>query len=84
MKKLILPILIAIPLLSGCGVNPQKAKSALEAQGLTDIEIGSYSFFGCSDNDSFRSKFRAKGANGDIVYGVVCSGFLKGITVRYD
>lgn len=70
-------------LLSGCSVDPETAKRALEAQGIKDVKIGGYSFWGCADNDTFRSSFEGIGANGKPVSGVVCSTFFKGVTVRY-
>lgn len=73
---------IAVMALSACGVNPQKATSALEAQGYTDVKIGGYSFWGCGDKDDFRSSFTATGVNGKPVEGVVCASWLKGITIR--
>lgn len=82
MKKLAL-ILASTALLAGCGVNPNEATAALEAQGLTDVKLGGYSLFGCSEKDTFRSKFEAVGVNGKPVSGVVCSGLLKGVTVRF-
>lgn len=83
MKKLLALAAVAA-LLSSCGVNPDKGRAALEAQGITNIEIGSYSFFGCSKGDSYSSSFTGTGANGKPVSGVLCGGILKGITVRYD
>lgn len=83
MNKLILA-LGATLLLAGCGVNPRNATRALEAQGMTNVKIGGYAWFGCSDKDSFGSNFSAIGANGKVVTGVVCSGMFKGVTVRFD
>jgi hypothetical protein len=42
MKKfLAMASILALTLgLAGCGVNPDRAKSALEAQGLTNVQIG--------------------------------------------
>lgn len=83
MNKAIILIGMAA-LLSACGVNPNDAKRSLEAQGMKDVKIGGYAFLGCGERDNFRSSFTAIGANGQPVSGVVCSGFLKGITVRFD
>ncbi|MBA8881796.1 hypothetical protein [Phyllobacterium myrsinacearum] len=71
-------------ILVGCGVDPQKATAALNAQGISDVTIGDHAFFGCGESDSRASEFRGTGANGKPVTGVVCSAWLKGITVRYD
>ena len=71
-------------MLASCGVNPQSAKRALEAQGLTDVKIEGYSWFGCAKDDAFASNFTAKGTNGAEVTGSVCQGLFKGTTVRLD
>lgn len=83
MKKIIFA-LAAITLLAGCGVNPQDARRALEAQGITNVQVGGYAWWGCSRGDNYRSVFTGVGVNGKRVSGVVCGGWLKGITVRYD
>lgn len=82
MKK----ILYTIPLLFlvGCGVDVQKGTKAAEATGLTDVKVGSWTFFGCDEKDSFRSTFTATGVDGKPVSGVMCSGWFKGITIRFD
>ena len=82
MKKII--AIAALTLLAGCGVNAKSATVALEAQGMTNVKIGSWVFFGCGDSDAFRSSFTATGVNGKPVSGIVCSGMLKGVTIRYD
>lgn len=83
MKKLILLAPLAM-LVAACGVNPQGAAKAIEAQGMTEVKIGGWSFIGCSRDDGFKSSFTAKGANGQKVSGTVCSGVFTGYTVRYD
>jgi hypothetical protein len=76
-------MVVAMVLLSGCGVDPVKGRQALEAQGLTDVEIGGWAWLGCDEKDAFRSKFTATGANGKPVSGVLCSAYFKGVTIRY-
>jgi hypothetical protein len=67
--------------LIGC-TNAKKSRAVLEADGVTQIEMTGYSVFGCSENDTFADGFRGvKG--GRRVKGVVCSGWMKGSTVRY-
>ncbi|AGR47839.1 hypothetical protein PHIM7_141 [Sinorhizobium phage phiM7] len=84
MKK-ILFILPVVALLAGCGVNPESAARAMEAQGLKDTKITGYAWFGgCSKDDWFTSYFTATGANGAPVSGTVCQGLFKGTTVRFD
>lgn len=80
----VIPTLAALGLLASCGVNPGEARRALEAQGMTHVKILGYAPFGCGRDDEFKSYFEAIGANGRKVTGVVCSGFLKGVTVRFD
>lgn len=69
-------------LLAGCGVNVKDGTRVAEAQGLKNVKIGSWSFFGCSKDDAFRSNFTAVDVNGNPVSGVICGGWLKGYTVR--
>jgi hypothetical protein len=40
--------------------------------------------FQCSEDDTFRTPFTAESSTGRQVTGVVCSGILKGATVRFD
>lgn len=71
-------------LLLGC-TQPDTAKRVLEGAGYTEVKVGGYDFFNCSKDDTYRTKFVAKGANGKPVSGVVCAGLLfKGATVRLD
>jgi len=78
-----LTLILITVYLTSCGVNPNEGRRVLESQGLSKVEIGGWSFFGCSERDTFRSKFTAVGVNGKPVNGVLCSSFLKGVTVRY-
>lgn len=85
MKKILLTAVIAsTTLLASCGVDPNDARRALEAQGITNVQIGGYAVFGCGNRDRFRSKFTGIGVNGKPVSGVVCNSWLRGTTVRYD
>ncbi len=59
------------------------ARRVLEAQGITVIELGGYDFFACSEDDMYRTRFEGVGPTGKPVSGTVCSGWLKGATVRY-
>lgn len=72
----------AVLALSACTVSPTDGSRALDAAGLHDGQIGGYAFFGCDQNDTFQSTFTATTASGHRVRGVVCSGWLKGVTVR--
>lgn len=81
MKKLI--SLMAAVALCAC-TAPDRSTSALLAAGYTNIEMTGYSFFACSDDDTFSTGFKARGPSGVKVSGTVCSGILKGATIRLD
>ena len=61
-----------------------KASRALSAAGYHNVQIIGWRAFGCDENDTFHTGFRATGADGQPVTGVVCSGILKNATVRTD
>lgn len=82
MKKLI--AFAFLSLLASCGVNEAKGKRILESQGLSNVLIGGYAFWGCGQDDDFASTFTAKDSKGNDVSGVVCGGVFKGYTVRFD
>lgn len=73
--------IVAALTLAACTDVP-KATRALEGAGYTQIEMTGWKMFGCSENDTFHTGFRAKGPNGQPVEGVVCSALLKGATIR--
>ena len=83
MKRLIFALLM-LSIVAGC-TNKDKTRQLLESHGMTNIEVGGYALWGCSEDDEVRTKFRATTATGQEVSGVVCSGILfKGATIRYD
>ena len=69
--------------LSACSDGPAATK-ALQGAGYTDIHTTGYAFFGCDEKDTFHTGFIAKGPTGQHVEGVVCSGWLKGATIRTE
>jgi len=76
--------LLLLPLaLIGC-TQPDKAKSVLEAQGLSSVEITGYNWFACSEDDIYATGFEATSVSGNKVRGTVCAGAFKGSTVRYQ
>ncbi|MDH2017870.1 hypothetical protein N5J44_00125 [Acinetobacter ursingii] len=82
MEKIL--IIFAITL-SICGCSSSNdATKALKANGFTDIQTHGRAFFACSEDDTFATKFTAKNTEGKSVTGAVCSGWLKGATIRYD
>lgn len=81
MKRFIFAV--AFLALAGC-TDSTKATRVLEQQGFKEINITGYSPFACSDSDTFSTGFEATSPNGSRVRGTVCSGILKGATVRFD
>jgi hypothetical protein len=79
MKGIISVLMVVV--LAGCSDAPT-AKRALEGAGYTDITITGWNMFGCDKHDTFSTGFVAKGPTGVRVSGVVCSGLLKGATIR--
>lgn len=73
----------AIFLAAGCTDGPG-ATQALQSSGFRDVAVTGYRYFGCGEEDVFRTGFEATGQSGRRVSGVVCSGFFKGYTVRLD
>ena len=77
-------IIITSLALSGCMSDGPKAKKVLTQQGYTDIAISGWQF-GCGEDDTYSTGFRAKGPTGHIVEGTVCCGLMfKGCTVRIN
>lgn len=81
MKQILFIALLAAGL-GGCYSNSDTRK-AVEAMGFTDVETHGHSFTGCGEDDTFATKFDAVSPTGEHVSGVVCSGWLKGATVRF-
>lgn len=87
MKKSIFAIiLIASMSIQSCTNEKhfEKGKRQLEMQGYTNIENTGYSAFCCSDKDDFSTGFKCKDKQGNTVKGCICSGLLKGITIRFE
>lgn len=75
--------ILSVLFLAAC-TDTDGAKRALEAQGFKDIQITGFQYFGCDQRDAFRTGFKATNVNGIPTIGVVCSGWLKGATVRFQ
>lgn len=72
----------AVLALAGCS-DEVMARRVLEDQGYSDIRTTGFSWWGCGDDDAFKTGFTAKGPTGRPVSGVICSGWwAKGATVR--
>jgi hypothetical protein len=82
MKKIM--IVFAMFFLFSCD-DKATARRVLENNGYTDIELTGYKAFCCGDDDGYSTGFRARGQNGKIVTGCVCSSmFQKGATIRFE
>lgn len=76
-------MVLILGLLSGC-TDASTAKRVLHQQGYTDVVITGYRPFVGSDGDTYVTGFEATAPNGSRVTGAVCSGLLKGATIRFD
>lgn len=81
MRKIAL--ILVLVALAGC-TDEGAARKALDGSGFTDVKITSYAYFGCGKEDTFHTGFEARGPSGQFVDGVVCSGWMKGATIRFD
>ena len=63
-----------------CSVDEGTAVRVLEDAGYTDVELGDYAYFGCSD--MFHREWSGKIGDRH-VSGMVCCGILKDCTVRH-
>lgn len=73
-------------MLVGCSNDISRVTNILEAEGCTETRVSGWSFMGeisCDKHDSFNNRFSCN-KNGHLVSGYVCSGFLKGMTIRYE
>ena len=74
---------LALALALSAGTAPNQSREVLLDAGYSNIEVGGYDWFGCSEDDALRTKFKATGPTGRKVEGVVCAGmFFKGATIR--
>lgn len=69
--------------LAGC-TSETEATRALSGAGYSDIKMTGYRPFLCDEKDTLSTGFEATGPNGNRVSGAVCSGILKGATIRFD
>lgn len=68
---------------AGC-TDPSAAQKALDDMGFTDVTFTGWRFFACGKDYVFHTGYQAKNPNGKVVTGAVCSGFLKGSSVKFD
>lgn len=85
MKRIgLFAIIIAFVVGSSC-TDEEAARSVLEDEGYTNIELNGYAYGRCSKNDSTCTEFKATGPSGREVKGAVgCgrTGCGKACTVR--
>ena len=89
-KKLIsigvgIALLAAFPFVAPVALTtPDRATQTLLAQGYTEVRTTGYAYLDCGKGDLFATAFEATSPSGQRVEGAVCSGLLKGNTVRLD
>jgi len=83
MKTKLLIAIAILALLGGC-TDASTAQRVLHQQGYTNVVITGYRPFLGSQGDTYVTGFEATAPNGTRVTGAVCSGFLKGATIRFD
>jgi hypothetical protein len=86
MKKIIFIIIFALFTFSNCTSDNdfEKGKKQLIQQGYKGVENNGYSWFCCDEKDSFSTGFTAIDEKGGKINGCICSGVLKGITIRFE
>lgn len=75
--------ILAFISMTGC-TDEDGAYNLLMKEGYSDIHITGYEYFACSDSDKYRTGFTATNMKGNKVSGVVCCGYLKACTIRYN
>lgn len=88
MKNILLVTIVVLSaLFSGGCTDEETSYRVLADEGYTDIQLDGYSFFGCSEDDTYRTNFTAtRETHNGIreVSGVVCCGLWKACTVRVN
>lgn len=77
--------------LVACTVDQETAEEVLADEGYHDVELTGWAPMSCSDDDTFKSHFRARrtvtepdGSRHErVVEGTICCGWLKDCTVRH-
>lgn len=85
MKKVVILLLFSISLFNCTSDDDfNNGKRQLKNMGYTNIIDKGYGWFCCSDKDTFSTQFTAKDKEGNKVEGCICSGVLKGVTIRFN
>lgn len=74
---------LALITVSAC-TDPEGARRTLVNNGYTNVQTTGRAWFSCGDKDSYATAFTATAPGGQKVSGAVCSGWLKGNTIRFD
>lgn len=82
MKNVIILAAAALAL-AACSDAPG-AERVLRQNGYTNVQTNGHAFFSCGERDSFATSFTAISPSGQKASGAVCSGFLKGSTIRFN
>lgn len=82
MKNLLI-LTAAILLLAAC-TRAEDVQSYANEQDWKSCTVTGYRWFGCSKDDLYHTGFTAITKSGKQVSGVICSGWLKGATMRLD
>lgn len=81
MKKLWCVVMVLMAL--GC-TDEHSTRRALDAEGMTEVEVTGYDYWACGGDDWFHTGFTATNPQGRRVDGVVCCGLVfKNCTVRW-
>jgi hypothetical protein len=94
-SQMVLNLLLVLSLVFlssiGCQVSQSDAEDVLGDEGFHDVVVEDWAPFSCSDDDTFKSHFRAErnvvNADGTVtvreVHGTICCGWWKDCTVRH-
>lgn len=87
---------LLMTLMVGCGTAPTTHYESgppkkdhrlelIEQDGVTDVVIGGFPLWGCSEDDDMLFSRTFTGAkNGKPISGYICGGLWKGYTIRYE
>lgn len=84
MKKLFTVLLSAVVISCTSSKDFEKGKRQLENMGYTNVESTGHEMWCCGEEDTYSTGFKALDKNGYEVTGCICSGFMKGITIRFN
>ena len=82
-RVLLAALIAAILITTGCADAPT-ALRVLAQNGYTNIVITGYRWGMGGEDDTYVTGFTATSPTGIAVTGAVCSGWMKGATIRFD